>query len=464
MDLKRIYFIPIITLSVVFVSCFRGGEDLGLSDNPDFVSLTFLKNDSIPGLERAFFTLAFDEEFGDTIIVNLDSLGFNVRIDSVFPVFQFRSTFYARLFQETPEGSDTIILKGNSTSDINDTINFTFPTKVQNVSADGLHSRTYHIKINVHQIEPNLYVWQRLNHEITPNVTENQRALFFNNRYLFYTENSLFTTADENLTVETQWLSKTLTFNPPVTNLLRLRQIVENRQWLFVIDNENNLYASTDGETWNQMNYNLTGSEIYNLLFSMNDVLWAISRTATGEYRLVFSETGEQWTDWGALPEREDNIRKFPIGGYYTLVFRSQVGRPKVIVVGGYDQTGQLIRTNWIGQPDLNNQMVFEPLRMDALPPIHNASVIQYDNKLLLFGGMNEYSGVIPLLESRNEGLNWNVPDSAFNVLPETFTARAYQSVILNETDKRIFLIGGRNSVASFSDVWTVKLNRMYWQ
>jgi hypothetical protein len=132
-------------------------------------------------------------------------------------------------------------------------------------------------------------------------------------------------------------------------------------------------------------------------------------------------------------------------------------------VVGGYDRDGVLIRASWIGQPDLNNRMVWEALRTDALSAIHNASVIQYDNKLLLFGGMKSDGNILPLQESRNEGLNWHTPDSTFNMLPETFTVRAYQSVIVNATDKRIFLFGGRNNTASFSDVWTVKLNRMHW-
>ena len=475
MKLKRIYTILILAPTIFFVSCVLGNDsELQLSSDPDFVSLIFLRNDSIPGQERAIFRLAFDAELNDTIIVNVDSLPFGTQIDSVFPVFQFRSTFYTRLLQLTEEGdSISFILRGNTMTARNDTIDFSLPeTWVQNISADTEHYRTYRVKVNVHQVEPELYVWRKLNNQITANAGKNQRAVFFNNRYLFYigndTENILYIAEGKNLTAESQWLRRTLTF-APAPDSLKLRNIVEHRQTLYVTDRQNRLYSSVDGENWNLVNHDLTGGGIYNLLFSMNNLLWAVIKTNTNEYRLAFSENAEQWTDWGALPERD--IRRFPTDNYATLVFSSPVGRPRVVIVGGTDRTGNIIPANWIGQTDLRSgEMVFEPLpvRPNQLPPVQNASLIYYDNKIMLFGGLTRTidgnnDSIIPLRESRNEGLNWNIPDSAFNVRPDDFPARSQQSVIVNENN-RIFLIGGQNNFENFSDVWSVKLNRMYWQ
>jgi len=467
MKLKNIYTIFIIA-PAIFISCLGDDADTRLSSDARFVSLTFLRNDSIPGLQTAVFRFMYDEQLGDTIIVNPDSLPFGTRIDGVWPVFQFRSTFFAQILQITDEGDSIgFMLNGNSPNNINDTVNFTLPeTWVQNTSADAKNYRRYRIKVNVHQVEPELYVWRRLNNQITTSTTANQRAVFFGNRFLFYvgteTGNLLYVTEDTVLVPESQWERKTLNFNPEPETAFRFRQIVENRQILYVTDNANRLYASTDGKNWNEVNHNLAGSEIQNLLFSMNDVLWAIFKTnAENEYHLAFSENGEQWTDWGRLPERD--IRHFPISNYATLVFSSPVGRPKVIIVGGTDREGLLIPANWIGQVDMNNRMVFEPLRTGALPPLQDAALIQYDNKIILFGGVESNGNIIPLRESRNEGLNWNIPDSAFNKLPADFTARSYQSVIVSKDKKHFYLIGGRNNTESFSDVWRVKLNRMYW-
>ena len=471
MKLKRIYTLFILTPAIFFVSCVLGNDsELQLSSDPNFVSLTFLRNDSIPGLHTAVFRLAFDEKLNDTIIVNLDSLPFGTRIDSVWPVFHFRSTFYTRLLQLTDEGdSISFILNGNAPNRINDTVNFTLPeTWVQNVSADAEHYRTYRVKVNVHQVEPELYVWRELRSQITASAGRNQRAVFFNNRHLFYTENVLHVAEGDNLTAESLWMTRTLNF-APAPDLLKLRNIVEHRQMLYVTDNQNRLYGSNNGEDWNLVNHDLANGGIYNLLFSINNQLWAIVKTNTNEYRLAFSENAEQWTDWGALPER-DVARQFPTDNYATLVFSSPVGRPKVVIVGGTDRAGNTIPANWIGQTDLRSgEMIFEPLpvRPNQIPPVRNASLIYYDNKIILFGGLATAGdgisdSIIPLRESRNEGLSWNIPDSASNVRPHNFEVRSYQSVIVNDNN-RIFIIGGSNNVRNFSDVWSVKLNRMYW-
>jgi len=468
MKLKRICIIFILVPAIFFTSCFGDNEEFELSSDASFVSMIFLRNDSIPNLNRAVFTLV-----DDSIIVNLDSLPFGTRIDSVWPVFQFRSTYFALLFQENIEKAriDTVVLLGNSPNRINDTINFTLPTRIQNRAANIDTIRTYRIKVNVHQVEPELYVWRELNRQITTDTTVNQRAVFFDNRYLFYvdtgTENVLYASNESILTSTSMWTRRTLNF-APAPDVLKLRNIVEHRQRLYLTDNQNRLYSSSDGENWNLVNHDLVNAEIYNPLFSMNGLLWAIVKTNTNEYRLAFSENAEQWTDWGALPERD--IRKFPTNNYAVLVFDSPVGRPRVVIVGGTDRDGNIIPANWIGQTDLRSgEMVFEPLpiRPNQLPPVQNASLIHYDNKIILFGGTESNGNIIPLRESRNEGLNWNIPDSAFNMLPDSafnvrpFEARSHQSVIVS--DRRIFLIGGRNDARSFSDVWSVKLNRMYW-
>lgn len=67
--------------SVVFLSSCLGTTDVtSYSTNPSFSSLTFAANDSIPYLSTAAFTLEYDSQVGDSVIVNLDSLPFNTQI------------------------------------------------------------------------------------------------------------------------------------------------------------------------------------------------------------------------------------------------------------------------------------------------------------------------------------------------------------------------------------------------
>ena len=77
-------------------------------------------------------------------------------------------------------GLDTLVLTGK------DTIDFTKVQSITNYSANKLVSRTYPIKVNVHQIESELYVWKRLVNSIYNHSSNAQQAVFFKNRFLFY--------------------------------------------------------------------------------------------------------------------------------------------------------------------------------------------------------------------------------------------------------------------------------------
>ena len=71
---KPLFFILIV---VFFSACnWLNNETAVLSSDPTFVSLTFNKSDSVPALSKAIFSLAWDDEYKDSVIVNLDSLPF----------------------------------------------------------------------------------------------------------------------------------------------------------------------------------------------------------------------------------------------------------------------------------------------------------------------------------------------------------------------------------------------------
>ena len=241
---------------------------------------------------------------------------------------------------------------------------------------------------------------------------------------------------------------------------LKLRYMTEHAGKLYVTDNAGKLYRSADGETW-ETAYDGADGQLYNLLFPLDGALWGIMRTGTGDYRIGASADGTAWEDKAPLPQDWQNASLlFPIDDYSALVFKSRIGKPKMMVAGGLNRDGVRSRIVWLSE----NGYAWEPVRDGALQALQGAALLQYDDKLLLFGGMTSTGNIVPLLESANEGLSWSVPDTASNVLPESYPARAYQSLIMDEADKRFYLIGGRNNERAFSDVWSVKLNKMYWE
>ena len=162
-------------------SCLEGSQDITApSNDPKFKSLSFAKNSKIPHLEKAVFTLS-----NDTLIQNIDSLPFRTRVDSVFPTFTFASSSGAYLVYKDVQNKDSLrMLTGK------DTVDFSRPLHLKNISSDGSSNASYLIKVNVHQVEPELYLWKQLqsNLPVLP-ASENQHALIFGKSVFLYVSN-----------------------------------------------------------------------------------------------------------------------------------------------------------------------------------------------------------------------------------------------------------------------------------
>lgn len=458
---RNICKLLIFSVIVYLVSACLGEEkEIEYSDNPNFVSLKFGKNDSIPGLVGAVFTLEYDADLKDSIIVNLDSLPFKTRIDSVFPTFSFKSTSRAYLLMTDSMGTglDTLVLTGK------DTIDFTKVQSVTNYSANEKVSRTYPIKVNVHQIESELYVWKRLVNNIYSHGSSAQQAVFFKNRFLFYassdSKNYLYVSNDAKT-----WTNATVSGLPATDNLRSIRVFQDK---LYLVHENGLIFTSGDGENWSGIDPSVAGYACHNLLFVLENNLWGLFRQEANQvYYFANSEDGAYWIIQDAIPSN------FPIADYASLSFDSRTGKPKAIVMGGRSSAGTLLSKVWSVEKNIFNEYKWIDFTADKadVQPFSGASVIPYDDKLLLFGSMDDNGDIRGNghMESIDEGFTWRATDSVFNIIQDTtqhilYEPRAYQSVILDEASHFIYLIGGKNKdVQTFTDVWVGKLNRMYF-
>ena len=433
---------------ILLSSCLdKDVDETVVSSNPSFLGLTFAANDSIPNIEKAEFTLEYDAILDDSIIVNLDSLPFQTRIDSVNPTFYFNSTSGARLIFE----NDSIIITGT------DTIDFSQSVKLINRASDGVtFSKPYRIKVNVHKVEPELYIWSKIK-DLDTHGTTSQKAVLLKNTIYYYQNNG-----------STNYLYKSndgSNWTPtPVSNLPS--NVSFNNLTIFndslYITNNNIIYKSSNGSDWTVNivnNYNFKS-----ILFSLNNKLWAIAQLKSdpSKYYFVSSIKGISW------PENTSEVipTGFPVSDFSALSFSSRTGKPKAIVIGGKNAKNKMGSwstengTYWVSLSYENNNL-------DTLST--GSSIIAYDNKLFLFG--NSINRVNHFRESIDEGLTWRKPDSTYNYLPKTYQSRSYQSVVVYKpiaTDtsydaNRIYIIGGQNESTVFSDIWTGKLNRKYF-
>lgn len=455
----RFNFLILLLPCLLFSSCLWD-EEIVLSSNANFVSLRFGKNDSVPALQTAAFTLQFDSLLNDSVIANLDSLPFRTPIDSVYPTFTFVSSSRMQLIKRNVSGAklDTITLTGNDTVDFNKVVS------VRNIAADGKTTKTYPVKVNVHTVEPELYVWRKLTDRIYTHSGSEQKAVFFGGRFLFFVSSGVknYVYSSQNAT---QWVELTLTGLPENP---RLRNIVAFNNRLFLAHENGQIYSTSNGTTWSVVSTGPVGFQVVSLLFALENNLWAVAKKQNeNAWHFALSTDGTQWSVGESIPQQ------FPVGDFAALSFHSRTNKPRGLVVGGFSTTGQILARTWSVERNVFQvyRWVDFGIENTTHVPLTGASVIAYDNKLLLFGGMDLNNNVIetPFMESIDEGLTWRAIDSRFNVIFDSiagvkYTPRGYQSIVLDPSNHRIYLFGGRsgneNLFTLFSDVWTGKLNR----
>lgn len=448
---RLIFFLSAI---ILLSSCLGTNTPTATSSDPSFVSLKFAANDSIPFLSTAVFTLV-----NNNTIVNLDSLPYKTRIDSVNPTFSFTSSAGAK-FKFPLSGykykKDSAILTGT------DTIDFRQIVSIRNWAADGKTYKDYDIKVNVHSVDPEVYNWSKVSDNLKLINTTSQKAVILNDTLFYYlndgTSAYLYTSAKGS-----NWNNSTVTGLPTSTPLNDMMQFNGK---LYLTQDGVNIYSSKYGNNWTKKS--VTDFTFKSLLYVFNGQLWAVVQSNTdNSYRFAVSSDGDIWgMTTGTIPAN------FPVRNFGSVSYSSSTGKPKVLVLGGLSSSNSPLKNNWSSEDGVYwIDFSVENHTLDTLAL--GAAVISYDSKLLVFGSRTD-NGASAYKVSIDEGLSWQIPDVKRNILPDAFPARTNQSVVVYkprvynsldtkdvvEQSNRIFIIGGNSNYASFSDVWTGKLNR----
>lgn len=450
----------LISSVIVFLSSCLGTSTVTVtSTNPCFKSLTFAANDSIPYLSTAVFTLsANSSSLKDSIIINLDSLPYKTRVDSVYPTFGFISSAGARLY--FPSGykykKDSALITGK------DTIDFRQPLRIRNWAADAKSYKDYTIKVSVHQVDPELYIWNKALDNLNSINATSQKTIILNDKFFNYlndgSTNYLYTSTDGY-----NWNLGSVNGLPASTPL---NDMIQFNGKLFMSQDAYNIYSSADGITWTKKA--VSDFTFKSLLFVLNGKLWAVVKSKTdSSFHFASTSDGDIWTMIGEIPSN------FPVSDFASISFASPTGKTKGLVLGGSSASGNLLANRWSTEDGVYwVDLSTENHTLDTLAI--GASVISYDSKLFIFGSRTDTGGSSYKV-SIDEGLSWQIPDLARNILPAGYKPRNYQSVVVFKPvayDKtnpilddilksnRIFIIGGKSGSTVYSDVWTGKLNR----
>ena len=439
----KFYFLKFICLFCVAVAlsgCLNTNDTtVTSSTNPRMTSLTLAGNDSIT---KAVFSINADS----VTIENVDSLPFGTPVNKAIPTFKFVSTYGALLY-----------INGSTTGKAltgKDTIDFTLPVKIKNYAADNSTTKEYTIKVNVHKVEPKLYVWSLLNGSVGAANPTSQKAIYFNNKLLYFANEAGVTNLYTSIN-GVSWAHANLSGLPANATMVNT---VQFNSKLFYTQDGVKIYSSTDGTSWTVADVSAADYTFKTMLFALNGSVWAITQSKVDlKYRFASSVDGSVWLIQNELPVG------FPLTDFAAVSFTSRVGgKPKAIVIGGKDANGTILNTNWNtenGTYWVNfNENASHSKSLDTLAL--GASLISYDSKLFVFGTKTDSVKVSQYKVSLDEGLTWKAPDTLYNKLPKTYVKRNYSSVVVDNSN-RIYIVGGKANAAILTDVWTGKLNSL---
>ena len=428
------------------------GCDLNSSNNTSSLSsvaklsaFSFAANDSFPGLAKAVFTI---EERVDTGLVwNKDSILYGTRIDSVVPKFVFERTPSTAVLR-TPD--TTIALTGK------DTVNFSkLPIYLTIRSSDKTTTKTYEIRASVHQVDPDLYTWVQLTDHIYDPDDSEQRVIELGDQFVMVKSNgfelSAYTSWDGAF-----WTDEGFIYTLPAGT--KVRQIISDGTTLYYGQGKH-IYTSIDGINWTD---NAVEDSVVTMLLYWNELVWASVADGDG-YELATFEGG-------ALNRSNLKVDDgFPVSDFAAVTFQSASYRDRAMIIGGFAENGRSLNTRWNLEYSRhtaeNNGYRLEEFSIDrpTFTSLTGISVIEYNDQLLLFGGVDDkmkYFGR-DILISKDEGLTWDLADTTKNRLPDVYQARQKQSALVR--DNSIFLFGGQDGHATYSDVYEGRLNSIDW-
>lgn len=416
-----------------------------LSSVAKLSSFSFTANDSFPGLAAAVFTI--EERIDTGLVWNKDSILYGTRLDSVVPKFTFEKTPGTAVLY-TPD--TTIALTGK------DTINFSKqPIYLTIRSSDKSTTKTYEIRATVHQVDPDLYTWVQLTDHIYSTDDSEQRVVELGDLFVMVKSNGFeffaYTSPDG-----ADWTDVGLITTLPAGT--KVRQIISDGTTLYYGQGKH-IYTSTDAVNWTE---HAVQDSVVTMLLYWNELVWA--SVADGEeYELATFEDGVL-TRTGLIPDGE-----FPVSDFAAVTFQSASYRDRAMIIGGFAENGKSLNTRWNLEysrhtPENNGYRLREfSIDRPTFTSLTGISVIEYNDQLLLFGGVDDKMNYFgrDILISEDEGLTWNLADTTKNQLPDVYQARQKQSALVR--DNNIYLFGGQDGHATYSDVYEGRLNSIDW-
>ncbi|MEL5892329.1 DUF6242 domain-containing protein [Bacteroides sp. GD17] len=443
----RIKFLSVI-VSFLIVS-FAVSSCLNSDDDYEYSSDATLKAFVLDTVHGVNYTFTIDQL--NRLIYNRDSLpvGSDTIIDRILI-----KTMSVTGWITSGSPNDTLFSTADSV-DLTPAMNNDAGMQFKVHAADGLTTREYKLKVNVHLQDPDSLVWtdmQKIGSVFSNTVNPGeQKVVILGNELLVYTSNTTVykTSAKPG---EYGW-SQASVVNLPSD--AKLTSAVSYKDALYMVTESKKVFTSTNGTNWTDVT--TLGDNVITLISGFSDRLSGIVEIGGKQYFNICD--GKNWEP----AQKEDNIildevpNGFPTENISSTVATTGNGIEKVVLTG-MPQADEKMTIPWFSL-DGKGWASLENTAYDTYcPGMTNPFIMYYGEMYYCFGGK------LDAIYSSVASLAWFKTEKNF-LLPQEFKDKGSYSVVVDPTvnpeDKRdfIWVIFGGNGTKN--EVWRGRLNKL---
>lgn len=446
-------------LSFVLVSCKSDDEANEYSDQ------CYISSFSLGSLKRTIYghtTAGMDSIYTTTFsgtyfpmiidqrkqtIENLDSLPIRTQLEKVLVSVDFEHMLVWRKADITNLEDTTW-----HTYDSSDSIDLSEPLHFRVYSENATSSRTYTVKVNVHQQVGDSTNWDALGNVEALMPTTERKVTVWNDKITI-----LATQADKTLlciqhplSTSGEWTSQNTTGTAKAIPGTLQQQ--GNR--LLISTTDGRLLESTDAVTWTQTGHPaLTDMR---LVAASKDYVYALS---AGK---LYSSNGTSWNE----ESLDDNANLLPSEQLNSIFYTLKSGMPRILLVGhqtGNNHYAAIWAKSWEeGQESQEKWIYYTPNEADKYrcPMLQNLCVVPYDDGFQALGGRSmdgTYEAMDSIRHSSDHGISWKTYDNDdMNVDKAIQNAAKTAQYITATVDEKNFLW-----IVIDNQVWRGRINRL---
>lgn len=441
----------------LFLSSCLDSDEREYERPKDCQIMTFkVDHDSILGGQLDTVKFVIDQVNGR--IFNPDSLPFGTEVGKVVCNITYNNASMANI-EVTQDAFPDSTFNWNTT----DSLDFSKPVKFVTTAFDGITKKTYIAQVNIHQIVPDSMSWELYATNILGTPVKEQKVMVRedggNDYYYMYAQAANATGAYSlyraSATDAKSWTELSLEGLP--AGVVRLAQMADYENILYVPTTTGALYQSADGQSWTLVDQAPSVRTVLGVVKeggrNQPSALAAIIDN-NGTLNYAAMNEDQKWTTGEVVPEG------FPISGFGSLSSQSMF-RENLTVVAGRDKDGKLLNSAWATMTG-TSWILLTDIESDYFAKREGIMLSIYDDKFCMIGGIDESNKALKdIYFSVDAGVTWALSDTLV-VMPEAYTARGFASVVVDKEDYMLILGGKENTNANNLDqIWRGRINRL---